>query len=328
MRAVEILTDGVGTPSPVYLLKGTDGYLKREVVRAVQETVPPEMREFGIEEYGDEESVTNVINALYTVSFFASTKVVYLRRTKALNDADKKALADYIASPSDSSVLIIEDKGQNYTHVNKMCTIVDCNPATEAEVIKYVSSLLGESGAAIGTSALKKLYAYCAEDMGRIISEAQKLISFAGVGERVTDSDVDMLVAADAEYKMYELASALTDGDNNKALGILSSLRSKGEVPSRLLYNITLAYRRLFHMAITDMSDDECVKVFGMTARAVAFNRRFIAEHKKKISGYVLRLKEQVEYLYQLEYKFKSGSISDENALNLAMAKLLVANSR
>ena len=42
----------------------------------------------------------------------------------------------------------------------------------------------------------------------------------------------------------------------------------------------------------------------------------------------MVKLKEQTEYLRELEYKFKSGVISEDNALRLAVAKLSAVNKR
>ena len=92
VRAVDLLIKGVEDPAPVYLLKGTDGYVRREVVRTLQETVPPEAREMCLEEYGDDDDIYTVVANLSTVSMFGGRKVVYLRRQKDLNDRDKKLL--------------------------------------------------------------------------------------------------------------------------------------------------------------------------------------------------------------------------------------------
>lgn len=328
MRAVQLLIDGVENPSPVYLLKGSDGYLRREVVRTLQETVPAEARELCLEEYGDDDDIYSVIANLSTVSMFGDRKVVYLRRQKDLSDREKKMLEDYVADPADTAVLLIDDKGQNYIRIAKKCVVVDCSQVSEEEVKKYVGAVVRESGATMKDGALSLLYSYCAGDLGRIISEAQKLISYAEVGHEITANDVEQLVVADVDYKMYEMASAFTDGKTDKALEILAGFRAKGESPIRLLYNITSAYRRVFHLAISDLPTAQQAAALDMSERAVEFNRRMIAQNKKKISGYVVKLKEVVEYLYELEYKFKSGVISDESALNMAVAKLMAVAKR
>lgn len=328
MRAKEFLKEGINNPSRVYLLKGTDGYLKREVIKAMQKLVPSYMQDLGIDEYDDGTAIAEIVEAMYTVSMFGGQRVVYLNRTKAMSEADKKLLEGYVKSPSDSTILIIEDKAQYYTYIAKHCEVIDCSAVSDDEAGYFIEEVLGQEAKAIKGKVLSKLCAYCGKDMGRIITEAKKLISYAGKGQPLSEDDVENLVVADTDYKMYELASAFTDGNNAKALQILSNLKSKGESPARLIYNITIAYRKLFHLALSDLDDNSIASVLGMSPKAVAFNRKMIAENKKKISGYIVKLKAQLEYLYDLEYKFKSGIITDENALNMAVAKLLVANTR
>lgn len=328
MRAVDLLVNGVTDPAPVYLLKGADGYIRREVVRTLQDTVPQEARDFCLEEYGDDDDMSSVIASLSTVSMFGGRKVVYLRRQKDLSEREKAMLEEYVSAPADTAVLMIDDKAQNYVRIAQKCEIVDCGAVTEKEVKTYIGELLRESGAAIGDEALSLLYSYCAGDLGRIVSETQKLTSFADVGHEITPGDVEQLVAADVDYKMYEMASAFTDGKAEKGLEVLANFRAKGEPPVKLLYNITATYRRVFHLAISELPDEQEAKALDMSVKAVAFNRRMIAGNKKKINGYVIKLKELVEYLYDLEYQFKSGAISDESALNMAVAKILTVSER
>lgn len=328
MRAVDLLVNGVENPAPVYLLKGTDGYVRREVVRTLQDTVPSDARDFCLEEYGDDDDISSVIASLSTVSMFGGRKVVYLRRQKDLNEREKKMLEDYVSAPADTAILMIDDRAQNYVRIAPKCEIVDCGTVTAKETKTYIGEIMRESGAAINDGALSLLYSYCGGDLGRIVSESQKLTSYADVGHEITENDVEQLVAADVEYKMYEMASAFTDGNAEKGLAVLANFRAKGEPPVKLLYNITATYRKVFHLAISDLPDEQEAKALDMSAKAVAFNRRMIAQHKKKINGYVIKLKEVVEYLYELEYSFKSGAVSDESALNMAVAKILTVSER
>lgn len=328
MRAVELLVKGVENPAPVYLLKGSDGYVRREVVRALQDTVPSEARDFCLEEYGDDDDIADVVANLSTVSMFGGKKVVYLRRQKDLNEREKNLLDEYVSDPADTAILLIDDKAQNYVRIARKCEIVDCGAVTEQEAKTYIGAVIAESGASAGDGALSLLYSYCGGDLGRMVSEARKLISYADVGHAITRNDVEQLVAADVEYKMYEMASAFTDGKTEKGLEVLANFRAKGEPSVKLLYNITSTYRKVFHIAISDLSNESEAAALDMSVKAVEYNRRMIAQNKKKINGYVVRLKEIVEYLYELEYKFKSGAITDESALNMAVAKLLTVSER
>lgn len=328
MRAVDILINGVENPAPVYLLKGADGYVRREVVRTLQDTVPADARDFCLEEYGDDDDITYVIASLSTVSMFGGKKVVYLRRQKDLSERDKDMLEAYVSDPADTAVLMIDDKSTNYLRIASKCEVVDCGVLTEKEVKSYIGFLLRESGAAIKDGALSLLYSYCAGDLGRIVGETRKLTSYADVGHEITENDVEQLVAADVDYKLYEMASAFTDGNAEKGLSVLANFRAKGEPAVKLLYNVTSTYRKVFHMAISDLPDEQEAKALDMSVKAVQFNRRMIAKHKTQISGYIVKLKALVEYLYKLEYKFKSGAISDESALNMAVAKILTVSKR
>ena len=44
---------------------------------------------------------------------------------------------------------------------------------------------------------------------------------------------------------------------------------------------------------------------------------------KRKVSGFLGKLKDALYYLYQLEFDFKSGRITQDNALDLAIIHLM-----
>ena len=202
MRAVDLLINGVENPSPVYLLKGADGYLRREVVRTLQDTVPADARDFCLEEYGDDDDMTAVVAALSTVSMFGGRKVVYLRRQKDLAEREKALLEEYVSDPADTAILLIDDKGQNYVRIARKCEIVDCGTVSEDEAKRYIGAMIRDGGASAKDDALETLDSYCGGDLGRMVAEAHKLSSYADVGHVITQADVEVLVAADVDYKM------------------------------------------------------------------------------------------------------------------------------
>ena len=91
---------------------------------------------------------------------------------------------------------------------------------------------------------------------------------------------------------------------------------------------LTSSFRETFHCAISSLDDRELASALGTTESSVRTTRRIIRDRKRSVSGYVVKLKEQTEYLRELEYKFKSGVISEDNALRLAVAKLSAVNKR
>ena len=328
MRAVEFLDKNEVQLAPCYLLQGTDGYIVRSVVDKILSALPEEDREFNYAEFGEEAPVADVIAALETVSLTGGRRVVFMRRrNRAFSPEEKRALGSYLSAPNLDSVFVVEDSPGRYTEYDDAFFRIECKEPSPDEMKRSALARIGEGGCSVRPTALAKLVSYCNGDYGRMIAEARKLCDYADGGE-IDEDAVDALVAPDSDYRGYLLASAFDEGNGEKALGMLAAMQSKGEPAARTLYAITSSYRKMLHCAISDLSDAELAKATGASLASVRTTRNIIAARKRSVPGYVVKLKEQTEYLYGLEYKFKSGRITDENALRLAVGKLLAVNAR
>ena len=138
----------------------------------------------------------------------------------------------------------------------------------------------------------------------------------------VADKILSVLPPDEREINYDEFGDDTAIADVLAALGILSGMRSKGDAAAKILAIITSSYRKILHCAISSLGDGELAAALGASEASIRVTRSNIRERKRSVSGYVVKLKDKTEYLYELEYKFKSGLISDENALRLAVGKL------
>ncbi len=322
MRAVPFIERPIEGLAPCYLLKGSDGCIIRAVADKILSMLPPDEREINYDEFGDDTAIADVLAALETVSLTGGKRVVFLRRrSRAMTDEEKKDFAAYCAVPNLDSVLIVEDTPQMYGRLKQYMFEIDCSPATASEIKDTALAEIGARNCTISAGALAKLVDYCNLNYGRVAVEVAKLCDYAD-GAKIDEAAVEALVTPDADYKGYLLASYFDEGKTDAALGILSGMRSKGDAAAKILAIITSSYRKILHCAISSLGDGELAAALGASEASIRVTRSNIRERKRSVSGYVVKLKDKTEYLYELEYKFKSGLISDENALRLAVGKL------
>ena len=105
-----------------------------------------------------------------------------------------------------------------------------------------------------------------------------------------------------------------------KALEIIFELQNKGEPKQKLLTSIYYYFRKLLHVAISDLSDAELAKVFNVKDFAVKKLKQQ-AEKFRKIS-----LKKAVDFLAEADYSFKSGKTDIGNQFYLSLFKILLSN--
>ena len=100
-------------------------------------------------------------------------------------------------------------------------------------------------------------------------------------------------------------------------------LLSRGDKPSMILATLTLTFKRMFAIMTNEGDEDFLCERLGMKKGALFMTKKKIDEAKRRVSGFLTKLKDAVYYLYQLEYDFKSGKISQESALDLAITHLI-----
>ena len=158
---------------------------------------------------------------------------------------------------------------------------------------------------------------YCLSDMTRIKTETHKLISFVGSGGTIKSQDVDNLVARDLEYKVYELTDYIGKKNFDKALLVIKDMTDKGELPSRILSYIYNYFRRLLHVAISDMTLEELAEAFGVKEYAVSKMKKQAMMFKKKA------LKSAVDMLCSADFNIKSGLCDGESSSYLTIFKIM-----
>ncbi len=142
-------------------------------------------------------------------------------------------------------------------------------------------------------------------------------------GTQVNKAVIEDIVPTDTETQVFEFIFAIQDGDFDKAMGIINILLDRGDKPSMILATLTLTYKRMFAIMTNDGDDDFLSESLGMRKSALFMARKNIDAAKRRTQGFLSKLKNTVYYLYALEYDFKSGKISQENALDLAINYLI-----
>ena len=197
---------------------------------------------------------------------------------------------------------------------------VDCNRADINTIVKWIGAQFRKEGKSAEKGAYEKIAEYCLLDMTRISTETNKLISYLGEAETLTNEDVELMVSKDTEYKIYELTDFIGNRKNEKALNVIYELLSKGETPHRLISSLYNYFRKLLHLAISDKPLTETANLLGMN--------EYPAKKAKQQSGYFKKksLKQAVDILTDTDYKIKSGQIDVDEGFWLSLFKIIMGD--
>lgn len=325
MQALQLKRSFKDNIADIYSLIGNDEGLILYALDKFSELIPEDGREFCIDTFeGNEHTSEEIINALAYGSMFGDRRLVIVRDFTAkidVKDADK--WLDYIDNRSGENILILVNSPNIAKIIDSYTVVVDCNTMDLPTCVNYIQTLLKYYKVKYDDKAASAIANTCNRDFAKINNELNKIILYCGQ-DMVADSRiVEELVPADTETKVYEFISAMQEKNYDKAMSIMSVMRARGEKPSGLLALITSSYKNIFALMTNSGDTEFLAKSLNLKSGAIYNIKKRIEESKRKIPGYLYKIKNTLYYLYNLEYDFKSGKISPDNALDIAIVYLM-----
>lgn len=306
-----------GICSPAYIFEGEDGFF---IARGIAELkkkflIEPELDCAAYD--GAVVTESELVSSLECFPFISEKRFTVV--TEYYPDEKKIAsIKKYLLDPSDRSVLVVLNgkKGCCLGKIKGVAT-VDCDRESEGVIARIIKGRCENEGVSISLETAKEIAVYCLRDMSRIVNEVEKLVCYCKDKKEITDEDVNLLVAKDTEYKVYEMTDCIGKRRIEDALYIVKELEGKGETPQRLISALYGYFRRLTYISISSESDEELSKLLGIKEYAVKKSRQ-----QAKVFG-PRALKRAMDALGNADYDFKSGKVDAEDAMWLSIFKIL-----
>ena len=303
-----------GDLKPCYVLHGDDDWVVNSAWSMFDSAVD-NLPEFNIEVFGEGSDFKKVLESCQTLPMMAERRVV-----KAVKPSyfSMKILAEYLTNPPPTTVLVIKFGGtipKDLTAGGGGVTIVNCNKLDRRTMTMWINREIEKRGAEISDSASNLLIDYCLSSMSRISTETAKLSAYR-YGGKIEPNDVEELVTADAEYKVFALSEAMTAGNADLAFDVLGKLLADKNQPIAILGLMYNHYRRLLHASISG-DDHDLYKHLGVKEMAVRISQRQSKNYSKR------RLYDIVKIFHQADFDFKNGGISGKTGLEKIVAQIM-----
>lgn len=310
---------GLERLAPVYVVAGSDDYLREQAVKALCSVVDGDFESFNLSRFSIENGVEDAIETLHTYPVFGQYRVVVLSVFQKLAEDEKKALKAYIDAPDETSVFVIEcDSDAAKALKSKKTESVDCSVLSEDELSAQIRAICAAPPARdIDGDAIAELGVRTQGAMSRIVGELSKLKSYCdGV---ITAADVCEMVTADFDFQIYELTDAVSKKDADKAFKVLDTFYKGGVRSMRILNQLYDRYRKMLHAELNKgLGNDDIGTLLAMSGGAVYHLRRVSSTYSQ------VRLKKSVDCLHALQYDVLSGRRGENTALQQAMFELLL----
>ena len=238
---------------PLYLLLGSEIYLRRVAAQAITEAALSRtlLRDFNESAFSLlSDPVQSAIAAADQLPMMSDMRVVRIRDFAKLRDADEEVLIRYLNNPAPSTVMIFIaddlDKRKKSTKVLlDVCTVVEFPTLKDAEAKAWAKTRLKELKITADDQVLSEIIRLVGTDVQTLSNELDKLASAAASTNRITPELVDELIGRSRELSNFELGDHLLAGNRKRALETLHRLLEDGAEPVMLVGLIAGNYHRL-----------------------------------------------------------------------------------
>lgn len=226
----------------VYLLAGTEQFLKEENIARIKSTfLDREYEDFNFNVfYAGSNPCKKILECANTSPFLGRKRVVLVRQIENFSAADERFILSYMRAPHKQTLLILEtsktDLSYNFfAEICKYARIIFCNPLKANQLLDWIKSQLKTKGKKIEQKALELLVDNLGDNLQLLNSSLDNLVLYVGERELIEIFDVERLVGPDVDTGVFELFDAIVVQDKEKSFQILDSLLKDGVNPSQIL---------------------------------------------------------------------------------------------
>jgi len=303
----------------IYLFEGEDAFFRQRGIFLIKNACISEL-DLNYKSFdGEEADITEVLSSIEAFPFLSEKRLTVIKEFYPDKNQLKGKLKDLLEKPFKDSIFIISNsKPCESLKKFEQVVVVDCKKADASTITKWIEAEGNKLQIKVEREASSKLAEYCLFDMARIETEVNKVLSYAIKDGVVKEETIDLLVSRDSEYKIYEMTDYIGKKKFEKALFVIKEMMAKGETPQRLIISIYNYYRRLLHVAISDMTNLELAKLLEIKEFAV----KKAKEQSKMFSKRAL--KKATDTLIDADYKAKSGQMDFSEGFWLSVFKIMV----
>jgi len=243
-------TDALSDLRTVYLIHGTEDLLLEAAVRRLRERLAQVADlDFNYDVFdGETTAAESVVAAANTLPFMSERRLVVVRNVDKMPAAGLATLAEYAANPNPETclVLVAAKLAKNtklYKAVDALKGAFEYAAPKRGEYPAEVVKLFAQRGKTVDRAGAEALVRAVGRDLRRLSSEVDKVAAYVGDQQKLTEADVEAVVAAVAPPSPFDFVDALGSRDLRMALSLLARLLASGE-PVPRLYALALRHVR------------------------------------------------------------------------------------
>ena len=249
--------------APVYLLFGAESYLRDLAAKTIADFVFGEgsLRDFNETEFSlnTAENLSYALASAEQLPMMAAKRVIKIADVRIsasgtkdnLKEDYEEVLTAYLKRPAETSVVIfVADELDKRRKMSKLLiensVAVEFAAFDDGELMRWAKDELKKLGATADDNALRHLVAFVGNNVRKLTTEIEKLVTASLPQKIITHELVEALVPNSREISNFDLTDHLIAKNKTKALQTLKKILDDGAEPLMLLGLIGYNFHRLF----------------------------------------------------------------------------------
>lgn len=325
--------------SNVYFIYGNEPYLKDFYAgKIIEKSVNKDFAMFNLHIFdGDDVSLNDVASCCESLPMMDEHCCVVVKDYKfdKATEDERKQIEEIISDVPDTTIIVFwmqnievdakkNDKWKKIlTLMNKYASTVSLDKKTRSALIKLLVSGADKRGCTISSQNAEYLINLVGDDMNNLLNELEKLCFFADKSE-ITKQHIESLAVRSVSARVFDLATDIVQGRNEKAFEVLKTLLSQKEEPVNINSQLINAYVDIYRAKVFLASGekaDGAAKYYNYQNKS--FRLVNAARDASKIDISAIRI--CLDILAAADTKLKSSAVNKSLILEETIVKLILA---
>lgn len=322
------------------LFDGEEEYIKDSALAQLRAKLLPE----GLEEMNEtllsaSASANDIVDACEMLPFLSERRLVVIRGSALVmkaagstKDEGLDRLLDYLNHMPPHVLLLFfcrgkADRTKKVTaRIESMGGRVDFAPLSDADKQLWLTRELKAHNRYMSKQAGDLFLSRVDPLLTPTLQELEKLLAYVGDRLNIEAEDVEAVVSPTVEDRLFTMFDCLIGGDAGGALTILKNiLNQKDSGTVQLLTPLTNRIRQMYYYKTLKAKGYADREISGPTG----IKSNILWLYEKQTRAYSLQQLQQYLLLcIRMDYEFKSGSISEESALDSVIMALVNKKAR
>ncbi len=307
---------------PIYFLSGDEPYYIDQISQYIQDNVLNEAEKtFNLTVlYGKDAEVHNIIDSAKRFPMMSSHQVVIVKEAQHLSRTIE-SLVSYAKNPQLTTVLVIcykykklDKRKPLYKTIKKDGVVFESPVLRDYKIPAWIQKAGKNAGFSIPQKSAMLLAEHLGTDLGRIVSELNKLKLMLPQGVEITPSHIEEHIGISKDYNNFELKKAIGELNVLKATKIVTYFARN---PKDNPFVLTITLLNMFFTQLLQYHGlkDHTPKNVATTLR---INPYFVDEIQTAARNFPMRKVSQViSHLREMDLKGKGVGSTNMNQADL-----------